>query len=187
MLGCAHEQKVCGGAVDRRGKQKPSVCDTREPYQTIWSIVKQVTWRFRRTRCLYESLRWLNLEIWQFLWWHTDKQTDRTDCFTPCYACACQVIKKGEYHWPLYWRAPVQLVRTLRISLQLRRGSGWPTHTRGRGYPPSSPGLAQGSKVAVDDWVLIGRWKNHHLDVLRGDNNILTAIDSLLHVHTINT
>jgi hypothetical protein len=43
MLGCAHERKACGGAVDRRGKQKPGVCDTRGPYQTIRSIMKQVT------------------------------------------------------------------------------------------------------------------------------------------------
>ena len=94
-------------------------------------------------------------------------------------------------HWPLYWRAPVQLVRTLRISWRLRRDSGWPTHTRGRGYPPSSPGLTQGSKVAADGWLLTGKWKNHHLDALQGDNNILTCIDSLLHVYvhviTINS
>jgi hypothetical protein len=40
MLGSAHEQKTQdGGAVDRCGQQKCSVCG---PYQTIQSIIKRI-------------------------------------------------------------------------------------------------------------------------------------------------
>jgi hypothetical protein len=79
MLGCAHEQKARGGAVDRRGQQNPSVCDARGPYQTIRSIMKQVFWWIR---CAYVSIRCLNLEIWRFCVWVHDGYS------TPCCACA---------------------------------------------------------------------------------------------------
>ena len=35
VAGCVHEQKAHGGAVDRRGQQKCSVCNTHGPYLNI--------------------------------------------------------------------------------------------------------------------------------------------------------
>jgi hypothetical protein len=66
----AHEQKVHGGAVDRRGQQNA----VRGPYPTIRSIMKQV---FRRFRWIG-----LDLEIWRFLC------RRQTYMFIPCCACA---------------------------------------------------------------------------------------------------
>ena len=72
-------------AVDRRDKQKHSICDTHGPCQSIRNIVKPVFRRFRQSRYTYESLRCLDLVNWQFSW---GQQTDnrQTNCFTPC-AC----------------------------------------------------------------------------------------------------
>jgi hypothetical protein len=75
------------GRVDRRGQWKRSICDARGPCQMIWSIMKSVFRRLWRICCTYESLRCLDVQIWRFLCWQTDWQTDRTDYFTPC-ACA---------------------------------------------------------------------------------------------------
>ena len=51
--------------------------------------MKPVFCRFQQFPCTYESLRYLDVVIWRFLWrWQmTDRQqTNKTDCFTP-YAC----------------------------------------------------------------------------------------------------
>jgi hypothetical protein len=76
------------GGVDRRGQWKRSICDARGPYQTIRSIMKPVFRRLRWICCTYESLKCLDIQIWRFLCWQTDWQTDRTDHITPCCACA---------------------------------------------------------------------------------------------------
>jgi hypothetical protein len=99
ILGCTHEQKAHGGAVDRCGQQNTGFVT---PYPTIRSIMKQVFRRFRQIGCAYVLHRCLDLEIWRFLCWRqTDRQTDiqayrqtdgQTDCFIPCCACARGVI-----------------------------------------------------------------------------------------------
>jgi hypothetical protein len=64
LLGCAHEQKAHGGAVDRRGQEQRSVCDTHGPYQMIWSKMKQVFLSFRLMHCeITQMLRSWDLVI----------------------------------------------------------------------------------------------------------------------------
>ena len=75
-LGCVHEQKAQGGAVDRHGQQKCSFATLIHPWPlpTILSVMEQF---FQRNRA-YELLKCLDLEIWWFLGsWQTDRQTDR--------------------------------------------------------------------------------------------------------------
>ena len=61
-LGCLHEQKAQGGAVDRHGQR--SVYDTHGP---IRSIMLQICQRFQQIRHAYNIIQVaLNLEIWRF-------------------------------------------------------------------------------------------------------------------------
>ena len=76
------------GAVDRRGQQKYSVCNTRGPYQMILSIMKQIF--FKDSLCLRvaQMPRSRDLAIFVPMTMMTMTTTDgQTGCFTPC-ACA---------------------------------------------------------------------------------------------------
>ena len=70
------------GTVPRRGQQKRAICDTRRPYQMIWSRLKPVFCWFGWICCAYDSLRCLDLEIWQFSYWR--QMTTTTTDFIPC-------------------------------------------------------------------------------------------------------
>ena len=78
------------GRVDRRGQQKHSICKVCRPCQPIRSIMKPVFQRFQLIYCAYESLRCLDLQIWRFLCWQTDRQTK---LITLPLAHACGVMK----------------------------------------------------------------------------------------------
>ena len=69
MLGqlCAWAEStwLAVGRVDRRGQQKRTICNARGPCQRNWSILKPVFRRFRQIHCAYESLRYLDLEMWR--------------------------------------------------------------------------------------------------------------------------
>jgi hypothetical protein len=49
----------------------------RGPYQTIRSTMKPGFRRVRRICCTYESIKCLDVQIWQFLCWQTDRRMDR--------------------------------------------------------------------------------------------------------------
>ena len=67
-----------GSVVDRHGQQKHSVCDACGPYQTIRSRFFEDFDEF--VVLMIESLFCAN------------RQTDKTNCFTPCCACMHEII-----------------------------------------------------------------------------------------------
>ena len=59
------------------GKIKYTICDACRPYHSIFNILKPVFRQIRQIRCIFESLRCLDVEIWGFSWWRlADRQTD---------------------------------------------------------------------------------------------------------------
>ena len=71
----AESTRLAVGAVDRHGQQKCTICDARGPCQRNRSVLKPVFRWFRQIHCVYELLRYLDLEMWRFSWWQR-QQTD---------------------------------------------------------------------------------------------------------------
>jgi hypothetical protein len=89
VRGYAHEQKAHGGwcRYRRAWPIKHSICDTRGPCQTIRSTIKRVFLQFWQICMLCLRIAQMPRSPDLAIFVVTDRQSDRTDCFTPC-ACA---------------------------------------------------------------------------------------------------
>ena len=80
---------------------KCTICSASEPCSAIRSTQRPVFRRYLPICGRYSTHRCLKLEIWRFSWRQQQRQTDKTDCFTPC-ACARGNKEKGRVSYSLY-------------------------------------------------------------------------------------
>ena len=90
MLHCAHEQKA-------QGVQLIGVANKNAVLRHLWALPNDS--KHNRASFSMISTVWLHLRVAQVprsrdlvIFVLTNRQTDRTDCFTPCCICVCGVI-----------------------------------------------------------------------------------------------